>query len=284
MPGDDVSHSSSADGVSGALDPVPARLRDLAAGVIATAEGDSRLLAVIAAGSVADGTADEHSDLDLVLVCTGEGRHAVLGDAHDFARRAGPLLVAFTGEHVGEPRLLIALYGPEPRHVDLKFIGIGDLDARVEDGLVLWQRDGSVEQALARTTAKWPRTEPQWIEDRFWVWVHYAVSKIGRGELFEAVDALTMIRSAALAPLVTGGKVAKPAGVRRIEQISPAHVTALEQTVAVPSHDDCLRALRATVELYRQLRETAGDCGAAHGVERRTAAEEAVLRCLDAFA
>ncbi|HWM36902.1 MAG TPA: hypothetical protein VNS49_07270, partial [Streptomyces sp.] len=94
-------------------------------------------------------------------------------------------------------------------------------------------------------------------------------------------DALTMIRSAALAPLVTGGKVAKPAGVRRIERISPAHVTALEQTVAVPSHDDCLRALRATVELYRQLRETAG---AAYGVERRTAAEEAVLRCLDDFA
>ncbi|HWM38633.1 MAG TPA: aminoglycoside 6-adenylyltransferase, partial [Streptomyces sp.] len=130
-----MSHSSSADGVSGALHPVPARLRDLAAGVIATAEGDPRVLAVIAAGSVADGTADEYSDLDLVLVCTDEGRHGVLADAQDFARRSGPLLVAFTGEHVGEPRLLIALYGPEPRHVDLKFIGIGDLDTRVEDGI-----------------------------------------------------------------------------------------------------------------------------------------------------
>jgi hypothetical protein len=31
------------------------------------------------------------------------------------------LLVGFTGEHVGEPRVLICLYGPPVLHVDLKF-------------------------------------------------------------------------------------------------------------------------------------------------------------------
>ncbi|MER7057532.1 MULTISPECIES: hypothetical protein [unclassified Streptomyces] len=25
----------------------------------------------------------------------------------------------------------------------------------------------------------------QWIEDRFWIWVHYGATKLGRGELFE---------------------------------------------------------------------------------------------------
>ena len=39
-----------------------------------------------------------------------------------FAGTLGHLLHAFTGEHVGEPRLLICLFGPELLHVDLKFI------------------------------------------------------------------------------------------------------------------------------------------------------------------
>ena len=63
--------------------------------------------------------------------------------------RLGPLLACFTGEHVGEPRLLIALYGPPLLHVDLKFVAERDLDVRVEDGRVLWQRDGALDRALA---------------------------------------------------------------------------------------------------------------------------------------
>ena len=39
----------------------------------------------------------------------------------------GHLLHAFTGEHVGEPRLLICLYGPELLHVDLKFMDLAAL-------------------------------------------------------------------------------------------------------------------------------------------------------------
>ena len=83
------------------------------------------------------------------------------------------MLACFTGEHVGEPRLLITLYGPPPVHVDLKFASDRGLEQRVEDGLVLWQRDGALDAALRRTAAAWPRPDRQWIEDRFWVWVHY---------------------------------------------------------------------------------------------------------------
>ncbi|NRS94850.1 hypothetical protein DFH40_002566 [Clostridium beijerinckii] len=40
------------------------------------------------------------------------------------AESLGTLLSAFTGEHVGEPRLLICLCEPELLHVDLKFVSI----------------------------------------------------------------------------------------------------------------------------------------------------------------
>jgi hypothetical protein len=52
----------------------------------------------------------------------------------------GNLLAAFTGEHVGEPRLLICLFADPLMHVDLKFISLGQLSSRVEDPVILWER------------------------------------------------------------------------------------------------------------------------------------------------
>ena len=64
----------------------------------------------------------------------------MLAEARQFAQRLGPLLASFTGEHVGEPLLLICLYGPPLIHVDLKFVALHDLEHRVEDGIVVWER------------------------------------------------------------------------------------------------------------------------------------------------
>ena len=59
---------------------------------------------------------------------------------------------------------------------------------------MFWDRDGEVRHALAAGPAVYPSPDLQWIEDRFWVWVHYAATKIGRGELCEAVDFLEALR------------------------------------------------------------------------------------------
>ena len=254
---------------------IPDQFRDIAGSAMTAVASDPRLLGLMVGGSIATGTGDAWSDLDLVIVSTDETHAAVLAEARAFADRLGPVLVAFTGEHVGEPRLLITLYGPPPKHVDLKFIGLGDLDHRVEDGLVLWQRDDAVDAAMLRADAVWPAPDPQWIEDRFWVWVHYVTVKIARGELLEAVDAMTMIRSSALAPLASAGRTEKPAGVRRLETLAPEHVDALRATVPGPGRDDCVRALFATIDLYRRLRT-------GPPARHNTAAEAAVLDYLRA--
>ena len=250
---------------------IPGHLREIADAVVAAAAGDSRMSAVIAGGSIATGTSDEYSDLDLVLVCAPDKQQECLAEARVFAGRLGPLLASFTGEHVGERRLLIALFGPPLVHVDLKFVTPDDLRDRVEDGVVLWQRDDSVDRAYSTSQPSWPQVDPQWIEDRFWVWVHYTAVKIARGELFEAVEALAAIRSAAIAPLATLGRTSKPARVRRLETLAPELVPELRATVAIADRDDCLRALNASAELYRKVRDSSGVT-----VERRTAAEQAV--------
>ncbi|HEY3560934.1 MAG TPA: hypothetical protein VGL05_25905 [Kribbella sp.] len=207
-----------------------------------------------------------------MVVCTREGQPECVAGAKEFAERVGPLLTSFTGEHVGERRLLIALYGPPLAHVDLKFVTAEDLRERVEDGVVLWQRDDSIDAVLASSKARWPQRDPQWIEDRFWGWVHYVAVKIARGELFEAIASLDAMRGLAIAPLAVVGRTAKPSGVRRLEALAPELVPALRATVATADRDDCLRALRATVEVYRKVRDDSGV-----QVVRRTAAEEAVV-------
>lgn len=214
---------------------------------------DRRLVGVAAGGSYLTDSMDEFSDLDLIIAVQPEQYAEVVGDRVRIANSIGQLLAAFTGEHVGEPRVLICLYECPLLHVDLKFVSVEDAAKRVEDPFVLWERDGRLTSALSNGNADYPSPDPQWIEDRFWIWVHYAATKVGRGELFEAIDFLSFIRGNVLGPLALRRAGARPAGVRRIESVAPEFARQLCRTVA--SHDtaDCLRALRASVELYRSL-------------------------------
>ena len=244
--------------------------------LLAAVESDPRIVGLLLAGSTATGELDEFSDVDTVIVSTDESHPELLAGAHDFAAGLGPLLAAFTGEHVGEPRLLIALYGPPLLHVDFKFVALSDLAVRAEDGVVAWERDGLASAALAQTRAVWPVPDPQWLEDRFWVWVHYTATKLGRGELFECLDALGMIRGLVLGPLLAVRAGARPQGARRLERLAPEEVPALAATVGEHSVAGCADALRAAIALYRELRDPA--------VERRAAAEEASVAYLEEVA
>jgi predicted nucleotidyltransferase len=244
--------------------------------VVSACEQDPRILGVTIGGSAVTGTMDVFSDLDFLIICTNDGCDEVLAGARDLAATLGPLLVAFTGEHVRESRLLIGVFGPPLRHVDLKFVTLADLATRVEDGLLLWARDARVGDALQATAAVWPALDPQWIEDRFWVWVHYTATKLGRGELFEVIDSLAFMRSAVFGPLLAAQHGQRPQGVRRIEQYAPEAVPELVATIGDHTQAGCISALRATIVLYRRLRVAGSP-----QIEHHTAAEVAAVAYLD---
>jgi len=214
---------------------------------------DPRIVGVAAGGSFVTNSMDEFSDLDLVVAVEPAYQAEVMAGRMEVAASLGNLLAAFTGEHVGEPRVLICLYEAPLLHVDLKFVSLDDVAKRVEDPFVLWERNRRVSTVLAEGKAEYPVRSPEWIEDRFWIWVHYAATKIGRGELFEAIDFLSFLRVTVLGPLALARAGAQPSGVRKIEKLAPAFAVELERTLA--SHDaaDCLRALRASIDLYRSL-------------------------------
>jgi len=95
-------------------DWAPPHVRPYVEAVIAAIKDDPRVVGLTAGGSAVTGTMDEFSDLDLVVICRDEHQPELLAGAPAFAAGLGPLLACFTGEHVGEPRLLIALRGDTP--------------------------------------------------------------------------------------------------------------------------------------------------------------------------
>src|SRR5438445_7263415 len=110
------------------------------------------------------------------------------------------------------------------------------------------------------------RRFPQWIEDRFWVWVHYV-----------AIDALEFVRARVLGPLILSEAGGQPNGVRRVEQTAPGRVAALRSTLASHDRPSCWRALIATLTLYSELRERL----APPTLQRRAETEHAVRDFLE---
>lgn len=215
---------------------------------------DNSVIGLAVAGSWLTNEMDEFSDLDLILVT----KNKVSGDKKamlEYAKRLGPLLTGFTGEHVGEPRVLICLYDNPLLHVDIKFLTLEECAHRIETPVILLDTDNQIQQIIKQTEAKFPYPDYQWIEDRFWIWIHYTLLKIGRGEFLEAVDSLGFLRMVVLGPLLHIQNGNLPRGVRKMEmQLSTDEFEKIKATVPDYTRKSLLNCLENAISLYRQLR------------------------------
>ncbi|MCE7068163.1 aminoglycoside 6-adenylyltransferase [Dyadobacter sp. CY326] len=233
----------------------PSYFQDFVDSFSKTTSSDNEFLALAAGGSWIDGRMDRFSDIDLVVV--HQSQTLSLDQKKALAESAGDLLACFTGEHVGEPRLLICLYDNPMLHVDLKFVHFHDMTSRVEDPIIIWERNNVLTKLITQSVAEFPYPDFQWIEDRFWVWIHYAAAKIGRGEFFETTTFLSFIQQTVLGPLALIKNKELPKGVRKIEMLLPEHdLELMKSTLADQNTKSCLAALRNAVYFYRTLRES----------------------------
>lgn len=217
-------------------------------------EPDHNVIGLAVAGSWLTNELDEFSDLDLILVTNQK----VSGNKNlmlDYAKRLGNLLSGFTGEHVGEPRVLICLFDNPLLHVDIKFLTLDEFHSRIETPMLLIDKDQQLESAINNSQAKFPYPDYQWIEDRFWTWTHYALLKIGRGEYFEAYDFMGFLRMVVLGPLLHIKNNNLPRGVRKVETaIESEDLLKLKRTIPTYQKQSLLDSLRNAVLLYKQLR------------------------------
>lgn len=227
--------------------------KDFADQVVGIIKQDDSVVGLAVAGSWITGELDEYSDLDLVLIT----KEKVSGDKREmlaYAKRFGDLLSAFTGEHVGEPRLLICMYDNPLLHVDIKFLTLPEFKERIENPVILFERSNTLSAIIETTKAQWPQPDFQWIEDRFWTLVHYSATKIGRGEYFDVLNAIDYIRMNVLSPLMQEKNKKQMRGMRKVEmQLNAADLENLKITVAQYNRASLVKSLDNIVSIYRSL-------------------------------
>jgi hypothetical protein len=229
--------------------------KEFAKQIVEKIKSNPDALGLAAGGSWITNELDEYSDLDLILVTKSK-----MSDSKkkmtDFASKLGNLLNAFTGEHVGEPRLLICMYDNPLLHVDIKFVTTEEFKKRVEDPIVLWEKEKTLTKIMVSTKPEWPMLDFQWIEDRFWIWIHYSIQKIGRGEYFEAIECLSHLRLYVISPLMQIRNGQLPRGLRKVEfTFSNIDLEKLKETVPEYNVSSILVSLEKTIQLYQELRK-----------------------------
>lgn len=242
-------------------------------------QNDPRVLGLAACGSWPTGELDEFSGLDLVLVAEPGRYKSLLQDLRAIALSLGACLASFPEEHNGHTGRLVCLFEDPLLGVSLKAVDLDELPLRSENPLVLWERGRALTKAIEEHKPVVPHIDLQWIEDRFWVWLHRGSALLGRGEIFSALSLLAFLREQALGPLLNARAGRKPHGVRRIERSCDASgVEELRTTVCAYDAHDCEQALKAAAKMYVGLRETL-DSGT---LQRNRRAEMASLRYLHA--
>ncbi len=231
--------------------------KEFAKHVVEVLKNDETIIGLAGAGSWLTNEIDGWSDLDLVVV-TRDNLDADKTKMLAYAERFGNLISAFTGEHVGEKRLLICLYDDPLIHVDIKFVTLEEFQERIENPIILLDRAKKIQEVIDNTSPEFPQPDLQWIEDRFWTWIHYSLLKIGRGEYFEALDFMGFLRMVVFGPLLHLKNNNLPRGVRRVETaLTTLDFESLESTLCSNNRESLLNAVENAVNLYRELRSDA---------------------------
>ena len=256
---------------------LPSVHKELLQGIIEKLSARSDLQGLAIAGSFLTNQMDDYSDLDLKVVADPGQWETVRETRKRIAASVGPLVSAFTAEHVGVPQMLICMYGDMPIHVDLHFMVPGQLASRPDDPVVLWDRDGTLRQILSSSKSCPATVDWQWIEDRFWTWIHYTAARAARGELFEAIRFLSFLLWTVLAPIATEASGGRPHGLRRFEQIAGTYLDKMRSTVASYDKDMVVHALFEIVDIYKSFRKN----HAPRSLTTNPKAEAVVMRDLD---
>lgn len=174
-------------------------------------------ICIAISGSVARGAADRYSDLDIWLVVATADRLAAAREAVVAAiEQIGNPITRFAATHLGVENLLIFFTELDGQVVklDVEIITASAL-RRPRELLPLHDPDGMFAHLPERESPGFNLDEAN---RRVAGWLWYAYTKAARGELFEAVDALDVLRKLAFVPLLLHHAGAEVEGYRRLER------------------------------------------------------------------
>jgi hypothetical protein len=218
---------------------------------------DQRFIAMAIGGSWINRQLDEFSDLDVYLLYDNHISLS-LNEKKEILDSWGSQLCFYTNGHDADVTVSIYDFSPGLLHVDCRWTTLDRLKERVEDPEIIFDKKGLLSDFFKKHPNKGYRQPDLALnESRFWSWMHYVLSKIGRGEILEAYDYLCEVRSCCIGPMVLMKHGMRPYRMRMAEKLPPNVLSAVLKTF--PERCDALSCLNATVsliELYTQTRDS----------------------------
>lgn len=224
---------------------------------------DERVLGIYLSGSFVYGKPDMYSDVDFYILVPLETREQIKKDHEKLRNQVGDVISDFPATHLGDPNQFITFYrGSYPIHVDYQYRVKDELAPRRKDKdvLILLDKSGELQEWKNKCSSVEELYSPtqeslQYFEDRFWAWCIYTDSKIKRGELWEARDAIEYMRNNVLVKLAYYTSSLRSEGNRRIETKFPKEIIlALELTLQKGhSRKDYAGALLELANCYVQF-------------------------------
>lgn len=212
-------------------------------------QADSRIRAFRIRGSIARGTADEHSDLDTRIWVVDDAYETMLAELPALVRSIGPTLdILF--ETPGSPYLFVQFANGV--QLELSSGRASEASGRDHGVVVLLDRDGLWEQRR--------EPAPAWDQDLWLGWAWMALSDIDkylrRDSLWEALTTLEKARSLLLRHHAATTSMRDPEyGVTSIVDYGGSLPEGLELTVAGLDAGEIRRAAVACAELLTTYEE-----------------------------
>jgi hypothetical protein len=210
---------------------------------------------IVAEGSLAAGTLDAYSDLDLAIQvkATSESLHLVEERLVSVVADSGRLVARFAATHLHLPNLHVFLFDlcGEIVKVDVKIAAPWD-PIDISHVLLLYGDSAAAAVPESRGSGSF---DFYLAEQRFIGWTWYTYTKLARGEVLEAISSLAVIRDQVLVPCLQVLYGLPHEGYRRLEwRLDGQDIAALRGTFSrSQAKEDVLRALAATVALYQRL-------------------------------
>jgi hypothetical protein len=217
-------------------------------------------IAIAVSGSLAAGQLDKWSDLDLeVIALPGADLCELTTWTDSVVQKIAPLWSRFSASHIGLDQLLVFFFW-ETNTIVKADLHVIELDAflHLKNTRLLVDPDGLV---ASRRRAIPVDDQDRYLPDfrdlhaKFCGWIWYTFGKIARGELFEALNSIEVMRTSALLPFLQIVEGLPFEGCRHLEtRLTEAHRFRLEATVARSLEPPELRrALLAMAHFFSDL-------------------------------